>query len=203
MNSLKKGLILITLLFFLNNLSAQAPNRFALGIEIGTVASSDLNSNGFLLNIEPKYKIIENGFIGLRFGVSIGSRGKNEANDMQFNIESMSGSGALSIVPTFDYYFNDNKFRPFSGIGIGYYSFNDLDVIRTDSVTSIQEQFKGKVNSQIGLLLRSGFELAKFRLTLEYNLISKVDIEAPDAQIIGKVSEGYWGLSIGFRIGGG
>ncbi len=62
---------------------------------------------------------------------------------------------------------------------------------------------EGSVNNQVGFLLRGGFELGKTRLGLEYNFIPKADIEIPNGQIIGTVDNSYFGLSIGFTIGGG
>ncbi|MBG6133745.1 outer membrane protein W [Aquimarina sp. EL_43] len=194
----KQKLVLITLVFCLFNLNAQEKSNITFRIEPGILLFSESGNLELLLNVEPKIKISENKVIGLRFGVALNSQ-KFENNDSaQFNIDDQSDNAVISFVPTFDYYLNENNYRPYVGLGVGYYLLSYIDVSPVGSADVLE----GSVNNQIGFLLRGGFEFGKTRLGLEYNLIPKADIELPSGQIIGTVDSGYLGLSIGFTIGG-
>ena len=105
----------------------------------------------------------------------------------------------MATKPTNDYYLNDNNYRPYIGLGIGYYLFfDDLDILTPNGSTEV---LKGSIKNQIGVLLRGGLEVGNIRYSLEYNLISKADIKMPNGQKIGRLSSSYLGLSIGFTIG--
>ncbi len=193
--TLKKKLFLTTLLFCLLNVNAQVTLR----IEPGVLLETDSNNLGLLLNIEPKVKVYENSVIGLRFGISINPQKFEIDDSSQFFIDDLDDNGIISFVPTFDYYLNENYYRPYIGLGIGYYLFNNIDVSNRNGSLGILE---GSVNNQLGFLLRGGLELGNTRFGLEYNFIPKADIEMPNGQIIGTVDNSYLGLSIGFIIGG-
>ena len=47
-------------------------------------------------------------------------------------------------------------------------------------------------------MIRGGIELGKLRLAFEYNIIPKTDFESG-----GSISNSYFGVSIGFYVGGG
>ncbi len=194
---LKKKILLITLLFCLLNLNAQENHNISLRIEPGLIVFSDSENLGLLLNFEPNIKISENTAIGLRFGLAINSQ-KFENNDSaRFYIDDESDNAVISFVPTFDYYLNESNFRPYLGLGLGFYLLSDIDVSRFGSGNVIEVSVK----NQLGLLLRGGFEIGNTRLRLEYNFIPKVDIEIPNNQKIGTVDNSYLGVSVGFKIG--
>lgn len=194
---LKKNLLPITFLFSLFNLNAQEKDNLKLGIEVGVLPSSSSENLGFFLNVEPKLKVSENTFIGLRIGMVINAHSIENYDLSQFSIDDISDNGGISLVPTFDYYLNENNFRPYLGVGVGPYLLtNYLDVFAYGS----QRGFEVYVKNQLGFLLRGGWESERLRLGLEYNFISKADIEVPNDQIIGTVDNSYFGLSIGFTI---
>lgn len=198
----KKELLLIASLFCLFNLNAQVKNNMKLGIETGFLLLSDSENLGMFLNVEPKLKILQNAFMGVRFGVTLNSQ-KFEIDDgSQFNIDDENDHAVISFVPTFDYYLNANNFRPYLGLGLGIYLFSDIDVSQIVA-NPTEDEFEVRVNNQVGVLLRGGFELGKLRFGLEYNYIQKADIEIPNGQVIGTVNNSYFGLSIGYAIGGG
>ena len=197
---LKKKLLIIALVLCLFNLNAQEENNITLRIEPGLLVVSDSENLGFFLNVEPNIKISYNTVFGLRFGATVNSLSLENYSSTQFMINEESNNGVISFVPTFDYYLNENYTRPYLGLGIGYYLLvGYLDVSPVGSVNVLE----GSVNDQAGFLLRGGFELGKTKLGLEYNFIPKADIKIPNGQIIGKVDSSYFGLSIGFTIGGG
>ncbi len=192
--TLKEKLFRIIVLLCLFNLNAQVKLR----IEPGVLLETDSENLGILLNIEPKVKFSENTIIGLRLGIAVNPQKFKIDNSAQFFIDDLDDNGIISFVPTFDYYLNENNYRPYIGLGLGYYLFNDIDISsRNDSV----EILRGSVNNQVGFLLRGGLELGNTRFGLEYNFIPKADIKIPNDQIIGTVDNSYLGLSIGFTIG--
>jgi hypothetical protein len=193
--TLKKKLFLIIVLFCLLNLNAQV----ALRIETGLLIENNSDNLGLLLNLEPKVKISKNAVIGMRFGMALNSQKFKNIDRSQFLIDNLDDYGVLSFIPTFDYYLNENKYRPYIGLGLGYYLFfDDLDVLTPNGSTEV---LKGSTKNQVGFLLRGGFEVGNIRYGLEYNLIPKADIKMPNGQIIGSVNNSYLGLSIGFTIG--
>jgi hypothetical protein len=193
-SSLKKKLLLLTLLFGLSNLSAQVKLR----IEPGFLQKTESENLGLMLNIEPNIEISKNSVIGLRFGLALNPQ-KFENNDSsQFVFDEMNDNAVISFMPTFDYYLNDKYTRPYLGLGLGYYLFSSVVIANpSENVT------EGSVNNQLGLLLRGGLEWGKTKIGLEYNFIPKADIKIPNGEIIGTVDNSYFGISIGFLIGDG
>ncbi|MBQ0734367.1 hypothetical protein [Aquimarina celericrescens] len=193
--TLKESLFLIIVALCLSNLNAQVQLR----LEPGVLLETGSENLGVMLNIEPKVKASENTVIGLRFGIAINSQKFEIDDSTPFFIDDLDDNGMFSFVSTFDYYLNENYYRPYIGLGLGYYFFNNIDVSRRDGATDVLE---GSVNNQLGLLLRGGLDLGNTRFGLEYNFITKADIEIPNGQIIGTVDNSYLGISIGFIIVG-
>lgn len=210
---LKKTLIFITQLFWLFNLNAQEQSNTKLKVETGF----DPIKQGLFFNVEPKVNATENTVIGLRFGI-IGYPGSksistiktqtigNNAN-FEYIINEKSGNGVISFVPTFDYYLNESMFldkyffRPYLGLGVGYYLLGAyIEVSQIDKANSSQDEVKGRVSNQVGILLRGGIEFNKLIIGLEYNFTPKADIELPNDQTIGTIDLSYIGLSFGFSI---
>lgn len=190
-----KSLFLIPLLFCLLNLNAQV----ILRIEPGILIENHSENLGLLLNIEPNVQISKNKVIGLRFGMALNSQKFENIDSSQFLIDNLDDYGVVSFIPTFDYYLNNKNYRPYIGLGLGYYLFfDDIDVLTPNGSVEV---LKGSAKNQVGLLLRGGLEIGKTRYGLEYNLIPKADIKMPDGKIIGRVNNSYLGLSIGFIIG--
>lgn len=203
--SRKEKIILMTFLGCLFNLNAQEKNKVTLGIETGLLISPNLENLGLLLNLEPKFRVGENSSIGLRLSIGVNSRNVQEEDSFQYNIDQSIGSGVYSIAPTYDYYFNkaENTIRPFLGLGLGYYFLNDQDASRSPIVNPDTDVFKVAVRNKFGFLVRSGFEVAKLRFGLEYNLIPKANITIENGQTLGAINDSYFGISVGLTIGGG
>jgi opacity protein-like surface antigen len=190
----KKKLLILILFFGLFSLNAQVKLR----IEPGFLLKTESENLGLILNVEPNIRISENTVIGLRFGLALNPQ-KFETNNLaQFRFDDKNDNAVISFIPTFDYYLYLNNTRPYFGIGMGYYLFSS--VVLANPSENVSE---GSVNNQIGFLLRGGFQLGKTKLGLEYNFIPKADIKIPNGQTIGTVDNSYFGVSIGFTIGGG
>ncbi len=171
-----------------------------IGLPIGT-ASENL---GLLINVEPKLKVSDNVFMGIRIAMAVNSQTLKNHDNTQFIIDDEFDHGFLSIIPTIDYYWQKENFLPYLGAGIGPYSLaNNIDVLRMSSINSNANTFEVEVAHQIGFLVRGGFELGKGRFGLEYNFVPKTTLESPnEKERIGTVDSSYLGLTIGFVIGG-
>ena len=193
---LKKTLSLLTIVLCIFQISAQVMVR----IEPGVLLETDSDNLGLLLNIEPKVKNSQNTVIGLRFGLAINPQKIDIDDNTSFFIDDLDDNGVISFVPTFDYYLNEKRYRPYIGAGIGYYLFNTIDISNRNGTSNIIE---GSVKNQLGFLVRGGLELGGYtRIGVEYNFIPKADIEIPNGQVIGTVDNSYLGLSLGFIIVG-
>ena len=189
----KKTVILLACLFSSFYLSAQVKLR----IEPGVLLKTESENIGLMLNFEPNLQISHNSVIGLRFGIAVNSQKFKTTDNTPFFIDEQNDNAVFSFITTYDYYLNENYYRPYLGLGIGYYLLNPIDVSQIGS----QNIFEGSMKNQLGLLLRGGFEVGKTKLGLEYNIVPNADIEIPNDQIVGSVNNSYFGLSIGFLIG--
>jgi len=211
---LKTIVFLILLLFCFDNLSAQKEGNVKVKIETGFLwdwVYGKIYLSGPFLNVEPQLKTSKNTCIGLRLGAAFNSQAIKNADPRQFYIDKNfnSGNKALSLIPTFNYYFSKNKRRPYLSLGIGYY------FLTTSKKVFVLGKFVDalglSVNNQIGFLLRGGFDLHrfmvrrfglnKFTIGLEVNYIPKAAIEVPNGPIIGSINNSNIALAIGYKIG--
>ena len=173
---------LITFVFAVLNVylaNAQETNnrifkKFKVEISPGYAIPQESGSGGnALFAIEPKYAIMDQLSVGLRMEAVV-----------MFDFSFFGGGGATkanaSYLATGDYYFSNNKFRPFLGAGAGMYTYASIDT-----------QFGGSipVASKFGFMARSGFEYGHLRVGAEYNFVAE--------------KSGYLGLKLGVVIGGG
>lgn len=194
---LKKKCFLIASIFCLFNLHAQDRSTIKLGIEPGIPIKTHSENLGLLLNVEPTIEISTNSTIGLRFGLALNAQNFENNGSSQFNFDQEKDHAVISFVPTFDYYFNDHYTQPYLSVGAGYYLTSSIVLANpTQNVT------EGTANNQLGFLVRGGFKIGRTKLGAEYNLVPKADIKIPDGQTIGTVDNTYFGLTIGFTIGG-
>jgi len=190
------------------NLNAQEKDNTKLAIEIGPLLSEgNVENLSFFFNVEPKVKVVENVFVGLRFGVVVNAT-RFENNDVfQFNIEDEFDNGVISFVPNLDYYLEDfrlkeNNYRPYVGLGLGYHLTSDVEVFRLGGINP-EERLEVSIKNRIGLLFRGGVELRKLRVGLEYSFLPEADIVLPGEEVIGTLQSSFLGLSVGLMIGGG
>lgn len=132
---------------------------------------------GALFAIEPKYAVMDQLSVGLRMeGAAMvnvdeaGQTGKGQVNS--------------SYLATGDYYFTNNKLRPFLGAGAGIFTYANVN--SDDDISSINDI---PTTSNFGFMARGGFEFGHLRVGVEYNFV-------PD-------KSGYLGLKVGVVIGGG
>lgn len=190
---LKKKLLFLIVLCGLFNLNAQVKLR----IEPGFLLKTESENLGLLLNVEPHIVIANNKVIGLRFGLAVNPQKFTTSDSSQFFFDDKNDNAVLSFMLTFDYYLNENYTRPYLGLGLGYYLFSSVDIANPSENVTV-----GSVSNQLGLLLRGGFQWGRTKFGLEYNFIPKADIKIPSDLTIGTVDNSYFGISIGFTIGG-
>lgn len=167
---------------------AQEQGKFRVGLDLGYAMPS--GGGGILLAIEPKYNIADNMNIGLRFESA--AMAKNVGTSEADLTASASYSG------TFDYYFNSgsSSFAPFLGAGVGYSSLGNLSTSIEEE--NVEDSVELEVDGKFGGLIRTGFEAGKFRVAATYNLIGKSDLGEGV-----EVKNSYFGISLGFYVGGG
>lgn len=122
---------------------------------------------GVVVVVEPKYAVMDQISIGLRLEAAL-----------MAGIDKVGRKGGLtasgSYLATGDYYFSNNKLRPFAGLGAGVYEYSDVS---------------SDVSSKFGFMTRAGIEYGHLRLGVEYNFV-------PD-------KAGYLSFKLGVCFGGG
>ena len=175
-------------------------NPFKVDIAIGDAIPQGAGAKGgVLFALEPKYAVMDQLLVGLRLEAALTERGFQAADGSSASAKVAASS---SYLVTGDYYFSNNKFRPFAGAGVGIFnlasaSFDDGSGSGSVSAGS---------STKFGGMIRAGFEVGHFRLGLEYNLIGNSSETATDDYgdtftITSKNS--YAGIKLGFFIGGG
>lgn len=195
--TLALGLALALVFTANTTVQAQEQGTVRVGIDFGLAFPG--GGLGFMFDVEPKYNLTDNMNVGIRFGVAIIAKVvEGSAAD---GYDSADLSANSSYLGTFDYYFPlGGSFTPFVGAGLGVYRIASMGVREG-------EDFAGTdvldASTKFGGMIRGGFEVGKFRMTLEYDLIPKSKLQNNLGEEIGTIKNGYFGVSIGFFIGGG
>jgi hypothetical protein len=139
------------------------------------------SKGGALFAVEPKYAIMDKFAIGLRLEIAALARVTNA--DPNNTAGDAQGNGSYLL--TGDYYFSNQKFRPFFGAGGGVYSVAAASFDTPDDV---------KTATKSGFMIRGGFETGHFRFGIEYNIVGQTDFSA---------NNDYIGFKVGGFFGGG
>lgn len=187
---MKKKVSILAMLLCIFSLSIQAQDegnndrifkKFKVDVSLGYAipqSSKGAGRNaGALFVIEPKYAVMDQLSLGIRFesAVMVNVDDLGETGEAQVN---------ASYLATGDYYFSNNKFRPFLGAGAGVFTYANVN--SEDDISTINDI---PTTSNFGFMARAGFEYGHFRLGVEYNFV--------------KDTSGYLGLKVGAVIGGG
>ena len=136
-------------------------------------AGSDAIKGGITFSIEPKYNVTDNIAIGVQLGSTL--------------LASSNSSIGLAALANYslvgEYYFSDNKVRPFAGLGTGIYAPGDIELTINGKTSTIPG---GK--SMFGFAPRVGLQIGHFRLAAEYNLVK---------------DSNFLSIKLGATIGGG
>jgi outer membrane protein X len=166
---------------------------FGYAIPAGTGAKG-----GVIFAVEPKYAVIPNLSLGLRFEGAVMARFGGYDQDGYPVQTDVKASG--SYLATGDYYLMNNySFRPFVGAGAGIFTLAGVEVNSTEGDVSAGAKFGG--------MIRAGIEASHFRAGVEYNLIPKTTYTGYDSN--GNITSGltspnsYIGIKLGVCFGGG
>jgi len=165
---------------------AQEFKAFRVGVGLGYAAASGKGAKGgVLFALEPGYRVSDQILANLRMEGAVIGRGY--ANETSASID-VAAIGSYTL--NGQYYFNNNNFRPFAGLGFGIYSL---------AAVSASADVNGNVNqgvaagSKIGFYPRVGFDAGHFTLSLDYNLVPETN----------GIKNSYFGLRFGGFFGGG
>jgi hypothetical protein len=167
--------------------NAQEFKKFKVGIGAGyAMASGEGASGGVLWYLEPAYRIKDELSVGLRIEGAIITRGLSESTDLSIDV-----AGISSYTVNGQYYFSNNSFRPFVGVGLGMFSLAAVKVDGFGEAAASETKF--------GFYPRVGFDLGHFNVSIDYNIIPASEIEGSDVEF----KNSYLGIRIGGFFGGG
>jgi outer membrane protein W len=178
------SLILFTLVVSLAH--AQTFKPFKVDVSLGYAnPRGNIAKAGVLFALEPKYALADALSLGLRWEGALTAAIHYNANGQSVT----SDVNALSsYLVTADYYFSNNRFRPFAGAGTGLYRVANISADDED-VNDPNYSPSTEYSSKYGFMLRGGFEFGHFRAGLEYNIIGE--------------RNNYLGIKLGVCFGGG
>jgi hypothetical protein len=180
----------LLLVFFVTNAFAQEFRKIRVEIGFGSAFNypgyNYPRTTALLAYFDPSYRLNNKIRIGFKMEVALG------------------GIVIGSYGPNFQYYFFNKAFRPFVGLGIGFYhpglpsnGSTGTGPYSTDEETSF------------GFYPRVGFDWRHITLTVDYNIAatSKAKIHYngmdPMNATNGHLENNYLGLKLGVFIGGG
>lgn len=196
---MKKLLGVLLVFILVHSAMAQRAGGFRLSTDLGAAIPKD-EGIGALFHLEPQILLRDNLAFGLRFGVA------GLAKDVTYYTisEDFEGevSGNASITGTLNYYFNNGNSRvaPYIGAGFGYYA---LSSVKIDDSDIDYETGTLEASFAWAPMVRAGVELGKFRIGAEYNIVPPSDLQNVSGQVIGEAINQYYGITLGFFVGGG
>lgn len=210
---LKRFLLVLTGLISWIYMTAQSQSSIQLYLETGILwdaVESKTYLSGPFFNIEPKLKMSAKSVLGLRIGAPINTQQLILTDPNQFIIGNNIGlNGVITLGPAYNYYFNSNKFRPFLGIGIGYHILSTSK--RGIDVQYPLNQVRLAIDNQIGLMLRTGFNLYRLRiegvdfsryiLGFAFTYIPKAKVNTLSLNEVATVATSNFSISLGRFIG--
>ena len=170
----------ITLCLFFGNIKAQSIDSkpFRVDAMIGLGASK--SSINWLFTLEPKYKIINNLSLGLRWENADIYSLKNSSGGL--NAYGPVGTVNSFVVTGEFYAWHDIRVRPFIGGGAGIYLANfEL------------EPFREEETNKFGYVARAGLQIGHLRIVAENNFIPTKNSRSLD----------YLTIKLGVTFGGG
>lgn len=190
-----KRILTVVVLVALTAFAAEAQEfkKFRVGLGGGYAMTSGKGAKaGVLLYLEPAYRIQDQILVGLRWEAAAVVRGYDADVETESASASLSGSTGLFG----QYYFNNNTFRPFVGLGLG------TNKIATAAATLEGEAFAGISQSKFGFFPRVGFDAGHFTLSIDFNMVGASTLTGTSGTEL-KTKNNYIGIRFGGFIGGG
>lgn len=181
---MKQLILLVVAVLLVTSVSAQEEYK-AFKVDVGgliALPAGDALESGAGFYIEPKYNLTDNIALGFKMEWTM-------LGGASFSGDKVDVSATGTYQLTGDYYFSENKIRPFVGLGIGVTQLGSYEF--SGSLADIAADF----GSKFGITPRAGVLLGHLRLAVAYNVITGVDSDLD--------SRNFWALKLGFEIGGG
>lgn len=184
---------------------AQDTKPFKVNVAAGYAATADYsNSNamskaGFVVSIEPQYRLIKNLDVGLRFEQAFIQRPEFIDKNIVFQTKTKS---ILSGAVTANYSIPiGSALQPYIGVGVGLYHADPSE--QKSAPFGITTTYPLPATNVIGGLGRVGVKFGRINIVAEYNLVSdtQVTVNATNQTLNAKNS--YLSGKVGFTIGGG
>ena len=191
---MKKLFLLVAGCLFFAAMSVNAQTQFKpFRVDIGLGFAVASGGGGLVLNLEPKYAVIPQLSVGLKFEADLIVRDIKVSANGKEEIAEATAQGIVSYLATADYHLMQKGFRPFVGAGLGLYS---IAAAKASSSSSDPEgTLLGEgATTNFGAMIRGGFDVGHFRLALAYNFAGKDAI---------KSNTGFFSMTVGAYIGGG
>lgn len=166
---------------------AQEYKAFRVGVGLGYANASGKGAKGGVLwTLEPGYRVNDQILANLRIEGAVIARGSATETSASLDVAAL-GSYTLNG----QYYFNNNNFRPYVGVGLGMYSLAAASMdVNVNGTT--QQQVVASAN-KIGFYPRVGFDAGHFTLNIDYNIVPETD----------GIKNSYLGIRLGGFFGGG
>jgi len=196
---MKKFILSLCTAFIAVSSFAQDADRtykpFKVDITTGVSILQGSGTNiGFPFAVEPKYAVLEQLSVGIRWEGLMGLHNIYSDADNSSEADVTFGS---SYVATADYYLNNNTFRPYVGAGLGMYKTGKITYKDPEDNT---HDYNAPKPSSFGGMLRAGFEVTHFRMGLEYNFVNNTFVSPYTNK---DIKSGYFSIKVGVHIGGG
>jgi outer membrane protein X len=156
----------------------------------GAFTFGDLKSYGIMAHAEPKVFILPSLSAGLRIegDALFGGTITEEASDLSVGVSSRA-----AILLKGEYYFTDNKTRPFLGLGVGSYT------IANTSATGEGSASIGAGN-HFGVAPELGVTFGNFRLSAMYHILTGSSLVDMSAGAPKEISMNYLVIQLGFKV---
>jgi hypothetical protein len=181
--------VLCLILFVAVAAHAQDFKKFRVGVGGGyAMPGGEGAKGGVCFYLEPGYRVNDALIVGLRMESAVVVRGFSE--DIGSADLDIAGIGSYTL--NGQYYFSNEGFRPFAGLGFGMYS---LAAVKFDDGGATETAVQSE--SKFGFYPRVGFDARHFTLQIEYNLIPATEYAG------GEFKNSYLGIKVGGFFGGG
>lgn len=196
-----KKFSLLTLLVVVVSLTSFAQRekfrKFKGSLTLGYAVPAD-GGGGVAFALEPAYRISDQLAAGLRIESAATVR------DLEGEETRIAATGSYTV--NGQYYFSDEKFRPFAGLGLGWFIPASIE-FDDESEEGASGGFDP--DGTFGFYPRVGFDYGHFTFIVDYNVISKSEVES-SVTVNGQTSSSkvelknsYASIKIGVTFGGG
>lgn len=169
----------------MGTLSAQDDyKKFRVGLGLGyAMASGEGSKGGIIVDFEPGYRINDDILVNLRLESAAVVRGTTDdiVAGGEFDVAAIG-----SYTVNGQYYFRQDGFRPYAGLGLGIFSLAAVSVDGGGGDIAAS-------SSEFGIYPRVGFDAGHFTFNIDFNILPNTE---------GAAGTEFKNSYIGFRIGG-